>query len=78
VEPSVLAMFTSQFMPKLPFDLRHNNSMVRVLGASMKRGTAFLYEIEAQDGSTAWVAPWELRSVGRSLGYSKLDKEARV
>ena len=78
MEPNGYAIFKSQFTLKLPFDLRHNNSMVRVLGASMKRGTAFLYEIEAQDGSTAWVAPWELRPVGRSLGYSKLDKEARV
>ena len=72
------AVFLPQFTPRVPFDLRHAGSMVHILGSSTQRGTAFLYEIETLDGATAWAAPWELRQFGRSLGYSGLDKEARV
>jgi hypothetical protein len=78
VEPNGYAIFTPQFTPRLPFDLRHNGARVRVLGSSGRRGATFLYEIKTQDGSTAWVAPWELQPLGHSLGYSGLDKEAKV
>ena len=77
MEPKGYAISKSQFTPRLPFDLRHNGSRVRVLGSSGRSGAMFLCQIETHDGSTAWVAPWELQPLGHSLGYSKLDKEAK-